>query len=206
MNAVPSRDDIERVILQGIPGTAMPSFAGLPAEQRRELAEQVERFRHDGARERITEQLHENQGATDEAEVQRLFATLTTPGEVLRAPAMGHDDPRAVRRGKELYFKTGCQACHGADGTGAADTPLSDERGWPVTARDLARDPMKGGDDPQSLYRRIRLGMPGTPHPACPNLTDEELANLVQFCRSLSQEPKRALTNYQRMRRAARKL
>jgi mono/diheme cytochrome c family protein len=99
VNAMPSRADVERVIQQGIPGTAMPSFAGLPADVRQELAEQVERFRHDGARERIAEQLHDSEETIDETELQRLVVTLITPGEVAPAPAIGPADPQAVSRG-----------------------------------------------------------------------------------------------------------
>jgi hypothetical protein len=63
---------------------------------------------------------------------------------------------------------------------------------------------MKGGGDGPSLYRRIRLGMPGTPHPASPSLSDEEAIALVHRCQSLSAEPKRRLTNHQRALQAAR--
>jgi hypothetical protein len=62
---------------------------------------------------------------------------------------------------------------------------------------------MKGGSQGESLYRRIRLGMPGTPHPASPSLEEAELMALVHYCQSLAREPKQQLTNYERAMRAA---
>ncbi|MCI0357258.1 MAG: c-type cytochrome, partial [Planctomycetaceae bacterium] len=52
LNHVPTREDIERVIREGIPGASMPSFARLPKDQQRLLAEEVlrlygERFREE---------------------------------------------------------------------------------------------------------------------------------------------------------------
>ena len=40
--------------------------------------------------------------------------------------------------------------------------------------------------------------MPGTPHPASLGVIEEQLIDLVQYCRSLAAEPKRNLTNFER--------
>lgn len=82
--------------------------------------------------------------------------------------------------------------------------PLFDEQGRPTPPRDLARDPLKGGDDPESIYLRVVVGMPGTPHPAATNVTEQQLIGLVHFCRSLFREPKRVLTNRERAIEARR--
>jgi hypothetical protein len=80
---------------------------------------------------------------------------------------------------------------------------MYDEARRPTTPRNLVRDPMKGGSQAQSLYLRIRLGMPGTPHPASPALQEADLVALVHYCQSLGREPKQHLTNSQRAALAA---
>jgi hypothetical protein len=82
---------------------------------------------------------------------------------------------------------------------------MFDDEGRPTAPRDLVHEHMKGGPGGESLYRRIRLGMPGTPHPASPSLEEADLIALVHFCQSLSKEPKQQLTNYERGLRAARR-
>jgi hypothetical protein len=75
---------------------------------------------------------------------------------------------------------------------------LFDDTRLPTRPRDLVHEPFKGGHKPESIYLRISVGMPGTPHPACWNVPDEKLIDLVHYCGSLSQEPKLVLTNHQR--------
>jgi len=97
-----------------------------------------------------------------------------------------------------IYFELGCDKCHGAEGVGAEDIHVFDEKGRPSRPRDLVREPFKGGQEPESIYLRIRVGMPGTPHPGCRDICDEKLIDLVHYCRSLSREPKPVLTNHER--------
>ncbi len=68
----------------------------------------------------------------------------------------------------------------------------------PWCARDLVGEPFKGGREPQSVYLRIALGMPGTPHPAAANLTEDQLIELVHYVLSLARKPERVLTNFER--------
>jgi hypothetical protein len=75
---------------------------------------------------------------------------------------------------------------------------LADEEGYPTRPRNLIWEEFKGGHDPASVAVRIRLGLPGTPMAANPNLSGQELAALVHYCRSLAREPKWQLTNHQR--------
>jgi DMSO reductase family type II enzyme heme b subunit len=49
----------------------------------------------------------------------------------------------------------------------------------------------KGGHDAASLYRRIAIGMPGSPMPSSTQLTPEQIVDLVHFLRSLSDEETR---------------
>ncbi len=67
-----------------------------------------------------------------------------------------------------------------------------------VRTRDLAQEPLKGSQDATAVYLRIAAGMPGTPHPANTTLSEQELTDVVHYCLSLSREPKRQLTDFQR--------
>lgn len=183
LNHVPTREDVERVIREGIPGASMPSFARLPEDQQRKLAEEVqrlyaERFRDAGAE-------------------------SSDPGVILPVPAVGKSNAESIAQGKEVYFRSGCHHCHGDDGTAATARPMFDDEGRPTLPRNLVHERMKGGSQDASLYRRIRLGMPGTPHPASPGLGEADLIALVHYCQSLGREPKQRLTNYERAMRAA---
>jgi hypothetical protein len=203
LNGIPALEDIERVIQRGMPGTAMPSFADLKAGERKQLAQEAQRFYREGVREQVLAHLAREGVTVEEREVEQAVALRTTPGAELHVPPLDAAGPRGIARGKETYFHLGCHRCHGAEVTGAADMRLFDDQGRPAIPRDLVHDPLKGGQDPASLFRRIRLGMPGTPHPAVASIGDAELVDLVRYCLSLSAEPKRALTNHQRGLRAA---
>jgi hypothetical protein len=111
---------------------------------------------------------------------------LTTPSRVVDPPAIGAATAASIHRGQQLYSELGCRHCHGPDGSGTDGAPLFDERGHVVAPRDLAHDPMKGGPDAESLFLRIRLGMPGTPHPAASGIDDADLIALVHFCQSFA--------------------
>lgn len=67
-----------------------------------------------------------------------------------------------------------------------------------VRARDLVCEPFKGGQDAASICLRIAAGMPGNPHPSSSAASQQDIVDLVQFCLSLSREPKQVLTDHQR--------
>ena len=204
LNRVPTLEDVEAVVQRGMPGASMPSFEDLTEAQRALVAEEVFRLYREGIREQVVGWLSEEGEEIDEEEVLQTVEELITPGEVVEPPQIAAATPEAIARGKELYGRLGCHHCHGEDGKGPADVLLTDDEGLPTSARDLTAEPFKGGAEPESVYLRILLGIPGTPHPACPGLAEEELVELVQFCRSLPREPLRPLTNHERMIRATR--
>jgi mono/diheme cytochrome c family protein len=198
-NGVPTLDDLELVIRLGLPGTGMPGFERLPESQRRRLAAEVWRLHQEGVRDRFVALLREEAEAIDQTELAELVKRRTTPGEVLRLPQFVPSDSAVVARGKAVYFEQNCHSCHGKDGRGASDVDLFDDQRRPTPARDLVHEPFKGGHTPEAVYQRLVLGMPGSPHPASKNLTEHEIVALVHYCRSLSREPKRILTNHQRL-------
>lgn len=202
-NTIPSPEDLEAVIRRGMPGTSMPAYENLTQDQRTLLVEEVLRLNREGIREQLINELLSEDEEIDEQEVREAVELCMTPGEAVAIPRIGPADSLAIANGKQSYLKLGCNKCHGDDGVGARPTPLFDDKGRPSPPRDLVHEQFKGGDEPESIYLRIFLGMPGTPHPGCWNLPEDETIDLVHFCRSLSREPKRDLTNQQRDQQAA---
>ncbi|MHB8898646.1 MAG: c-type cytochrome, partial [Thermoguttaceae bacterium] len=162
-NGVPTLEDIEALLRNGMPGASMQPFEELTDDQRRQLAEEVLRLNQEGVRAQMLELLKAEGEAADEDEVRRVVLECTTPGELLPVPPIGPAGPDSVARGRDVYFALGCQHCHGDDGIGVADNPVYDEKGQPARARDLVHEPFKGGHDVDSVSLRFAAGMPGSP-------------------------------------------
>jgi mono/diheme cytochrome c family protein len=198
-NAVATLGDQEAVIRLGMPGSSMPPFEELTESQVRLLAEEVVRLNREGMREQFVAELRSEGDEIDEDEVREVVELSTTPGQPIQVPRIGPLDAEAADRGKDAYFELGCIKCHGNDGRGPPETLQFDETGFPSAPRDLVVDPLKGGRQAEAIYLRILLGMPGTPHPGCLNVPQAQLIDLVQYCRWISREPERELTNHQRL-------
>jgi mono/diheme cytochrome c family protein len=190
-NGVPTDDDLVAVVRNGIPGTAMPSFAHLSDGERKALAGHVLGL----TRERLFAKVFrkaEEEGGADPAEVAEAVENMLRPGAPVEVPRpFAAATPESITHGRQLYTQN-CASCHGPEGRG--DGPqvkdLRNENGLPTRPRDLTRGVFKGGSDPARLYARIALGMPGTPMPASATLRPEEIADVINYIRSLSrQEP-----------------
>lgn len=197
-NGVPALEDVVAVLRDGIPGTSMPPLEQVSEADRRRLAEEVLRMRRARIRERLTWVLRAEDEPADAEEIDLAIERATVAGEPIPVPAIGAPDAEALRRGRDVYRSLGCGHCHGDDGSGAADQSLFDDQGYPNRARDLVREPFKGGRQPRSVYLRVLAGMPGTAHPATPNLSDRQSIELVHYVLSLGRAPQRVLTNHQR--------
>jgi cytochrome c oxidase cbb3-type subunit 2 len=198
-NGIPTLDDVIKVIRSGMPGTSMRAYEELGQDELRQLAEEVLRFRREGVREQFVQTLIDQDEEIDEEEVAEVVEALTTPGEVVTIPPFDAvDADGAIARGKELYVSQSCHSCHGIDGFAPDDVFLVDDQGYPAWPRNLVDDAFKGGNSLEAVYLRILLGMPGSPHPANPTLLQPEAVDLARYCISLTREPKRASSNYQR--------
>jgi alcohol dehydrogenase (cytochrome c) len=78
----------------------------------------------------------------------------------------------AVTTGEKLYGQA-CQACHGGEARG--------DRGPALTTRDLPH-----GSTDNEIFRNIRTGIAGSEMPAFPELTADQIWQLVTYIRSLS--------------------
>ncbi|MBM4093261.1 MAG: c-type cytochrome [Planctomycetes bacterium] len=204
-NGNPTRADVQSVIRLGIPGTSMTPMEELTDQEIDRLVDVVLQMRQDGIRNQYLAMLREDGEPIDDADVDEVVRIRSTPDAPLAVPDIAAPNPASLAAGKELFVQQSCHSCHGETGTGDETTPLFDSRGRPSFPRDLVRDLFKGGNDAQSVYLRIVLGMPGTPHPANVAIDETQLIQLTQYCLALGREPKRALTNYQRAIEASRR-
>lgn len=198
-NSVPTREDLHAVLVRGMPGSSMPPWQHLPQEDREALVDEVQRLRHEGAREQYVTMLREEDGLTDEElaaeevqeDIKQYVADVTTPGRSTEVPQIGPATPEAISHGREVYARFACIQCHGETGRGDGAAPMVDDEGMPTAPRDFTRGIFKGNHDEASLYRRIAYGMPGTPMPGSSTMTPEQMVDLVHYIRSLSTEEQR---------------
>ncbi len=161
MGEQPYPDDrsLHRVLREGMPGSAMPRFAALPRDDANDLV---------------------------------AFLKSLRPDEEV-APAAPVAEPDGVGPGRARYKELGCHQCHGAEGTGdgPAASDLRDGAGRPVAMPDLRRPRMfRFGSKPEDLSRVLLHGMAGSVMPAYGGAaTDEDVARLAAFVRSLSLQP-----------------
>ena len=211
-NSVPSRVDLEAVLVRGMPGSSMPSWKHFTEEQRKLLIDEVYRLTGQGAGDRFIVKLKNEDGLTDEeikaADVQEEIAVYargrTTPGQSAVVPAIAAADAAAIARGKEHFIKQGCASCHGNEGKGDGVKKMVEDEGFPTRPRDLTRGIYKGGHDPASLFLRIARGMPGTPMPSAPTLNETQVVDLIHFLRSLTTEEQREAPVLKREKLVAR--
>jgi cytochrome c oxidase cbb3-type subunit 2 len=160
---LPTDDDLFRTITIGIAGTAMDRYAALPERDRRALVAYLKslspRFAQEGA------------------------------GTPIAFPVPRPLTPEAGTRGREVYERMQCAACHGdgARGDGPLAADLSDNDGLPIRPADLTRPQLKGGRAPESVFRSVVTGLDGTPMPSYgDSLTPDEAWDLALYIFSLS--------------------
>ncbi|MGL6095204.1 MAG: cytochrome c [Fimbriiglobus sp.] len=196
-NGVPTDHDLLRVIRHGIPGSAMPAFPFLSDGDQTALVAHVRKLTWRGTYDRmyadVLKKVDDGGDDPEPAILAKKTDAAVVPGVVFTAPtAFPPPTPDSIENGKKL-FATTCAGCHGPSGRG--DGPqvkdMKNENGTPNKPRDLTAGIYKYGGDHARLFTRIRLGIPGTPMPATPASTvpDKDLADLVNFVRSLPQTP-----------------
>ena len=166
----PLDSDLFATITIGAPGTSMPGWADLTEAERWDLVAFLGSLRDPASR-----------------------PDAANPPAALPIPAEPADDAASRARGRPAYEAL-CMACHGPAGRGtegAATSSLDDALGFPTRARDLT-DPAsyRAGRSGEDLWRRVAIGVPGTPMPAFLGGTGEfEIWDLVHYVRSLSEPP-----------------
>ena len=187
-NGVPSLDDIRTVLRRGMPGSSMPPWPQLSDDAVKLLTEYIFLMRREGIRETLLAAAAESGDEVSEEEIRQTIDRLTAPGEVVPVADLGDPTPESITRGKDLYATKGCVQCHGTTGRGDGQQQMVDSEGLPTRPRDLTRGIFKGSPDRASVWRRIALGMLGTPMPSSQSLTPKEVGDLTHFILSLSNE------------------
>lgn len=186
--SIPSDDDLMYLMRHGIPGTAMPEFPNLSDADRQAVARHIRRLSYAGLYAKRFQLLAKDE-EPDPKEVHEWTAKQLAVGDVLPLPAnLTGPGPEAIEHGRVIFQKN-CATCHGAEGKGDGKDVSGlkrEDNGWPTRPRDLAAGVYKGGGEPDRLFARISLGMPGTPMPDLRLLPAEDRADLVHFVRALS--------------------
>jgi mono/diheme cytochrome c family protein len=145
----PTHDDLRRIVLNGIPGTAMPSFHLLPHAEVEALVDYVKYLSIRGEMERrlwdeIAQELDEGERLVDESSLDDLASLLNEeflpeivdawtevePTPVPRRPDWNEEETLvSIQRGKSLYFGAvaNCFTCHGDSQLGDGQTTDYDD-------------------------------------------------------------------------------
>ncbi len=148
-STLPTDDDLFRTITRGMPGSAMPSWAILTDAQRRALVAYVKSF------------------STAFNDQQLKPIVVPTPPK---------ETAEMIAQGRQLYKDAGCEACHGptGKGDGPSAATLKDDWGYRVVPYNFTvPGRMKGGYTPSDVFRRLTVGVGGTPMPAFGDVLDE---------------------------------
>lgn len=177
----PTDEDLYFTISRGIPGSAMPSWSHLPEETRWALVHYIKSF--SGSFEAPATQSGKRSGIV----------------EVPQEPP--YTEEAAARA--QNYFRDNCASCHGPSGRGDGVKQQFDNEGYPTRPRDLTQGIFKGSSEPQDIYRRIVLGIPGTPMPLNDTIYGESAWDLTHFILSLSSPEQRERVEMKKFRISA---
>ncbi|MBI3331076.1 MAG: c-type cytochrome [Candidatus Omnitrophica bacterium] len=164
--APPTDEDLFRTITQGLPGTNMPDWAHLDEATRWQLVEYLK-------------------------QLSPLFEE-STPQPVTLPPAPGRKRVD-LKRGRAVYERLGCAACHGSVGraNGTSAGGLVDDWGMPIRPANLTQGwSYRGGSDPQAVLTRVLTGIDGTGMPSYAEaIPPEDAWPLAHYVASLQELP-----------------
>lgn len=139
---LPTDEDLQKTISQGIPGTSMPAWKNILSESEIDaVAQYLKGF-------------------------SPFFSQVTDLDTLtFSAPPPGRE---AIARGKEIYKILGCWTCHGMKGRGDGPSAkgLLDEEKKPIKAYDFTTGSMKRGSEMSDIYKTLITGLRGTPMPS----------------------------------------
>ncbi|HEY7471746.1 MAG TPA: c-type cytochrome [Gemmatimonadota bacterium] len=169
---LPTDEDLIGVILDGMPGTAMPGWRDHFGEgEVGNLISYLKTF-------------------------SPFFESQPPAEPVAIASAPGADEA-ALAEGREFYKKIECNKCHGEAGRGDGPSAptLEDDDDHPIRAADLTENWLfNGGGSVDEIHERLVTGLNGTPMPSFQDLiaaefmTEEQLWHVAQYVRSLAPE------------------
>lgn len=212
--ARPTTADLKRVLLDGVAGTAMPSFALLPEDEIDALVEYVKYLAIRGETEQFLYEFMVNEGEGSPPTREFIVEQLAPVAEAWQQAesqvvAVPEKPPVDVAAGKKLFLGpvAQCSKCHGPTGLGDGGEESFDD--WnkdkklenahlftlprqALLPRNLRLGIYRGGRRPVDLYRRIHAGINGAPMPSAPQgeqgLKPEDIWHIVDYVRSLPYE------------------
>lgn len=163
--ALPTDGDLFRTITRGIPGTAMPSWEGLPEGLRWALVYYIKTFAEDFA----------------DPELAAEKSLITLPPKVAATAD-------SIARGKALYERNKCWECHGREARGDGRSNLKNDWGHPTRVPNLRYGwNIKGGLTPEDIVYRFTTGLNGTAMPSYEeSITGEDRWHLANYIVSLA--------------------
>jgi mono/diheme cytochrome c family protein len=163
--ALPTHDDLTKIIRVGMPYTSMPAWPTLSDQDVSNLAYFITSFSPDFAN-------PEN---------------VPKPVDLPSAPA---STPESIELGKKLYVDTGCVKCHGnlGRGDGPSAPTLVDDLGSPIRAANLSHNwTFRGGSTREDIFSTMSTGLNGTPMPSFSDaLQPEQRWAITDYIFSLS--------------------
>ncbi|HET6272774.1 MAG TPA: ethylbenzene dehydrogenase-related protein [Bacteroidota bacterium] len=140
--SLPTDQDLHRVLLNGMPGSGMPSWDRLSDQDRTDLVAYIKSF-------------------SPRFQSEKPADPISIGSEPARTPKM-------VADGKAVYALASCWSCHGktGKGDGPASGALVDDQERPIRPYNFTRaGAFKGGGTPKDIYRTFSGGIGGTPMP-----------------------------------------
>src|SRR5688572_5212544 len=165
--ALPTHEDLVKIIRVGMPYTSMPAWPTLTDQEVSNLAYYVKTFSAD-------------------------FANAELVAKPMEFPSAPASSPETIELGKKLYVDNGCVKCHGnaGRGDGPSASTLADDYGYPIRAANLAqRWTFRGGASREDIFRTMSTGLNGTPMPSFADaLPPEQRWAITDYIASLSEE------------------
>jgi cytochrome c oxidase cbb3-type subunit 2 len=162
----PTDEDLFRTITNGLPGTNMPDWKHLSEDARWQLVHYLK-------------------------SLAPAFEQ-TEPSPVSVPPELGRRQVD-LAKGRLVYEKLGCAACHGAAGraNGMSSAGLVDDWGLPIRPADLTQGwSYRGGADPRSIVLRFLTGIDGAGMPSYAEAVPaEDIWQLAHYVAFLQEPP-----------------
>ncbi len=207
VNRLATDEDLQNAIKQGLGGASMPAFADFSPEQLKSIVAVVRQFQQAGLSDQydsLFDPVHQSDMPPADAKQNWIDRRLIAGGE-LELPELP-EQALESSAAEELLRQFACQKCHrlasdrDVRAIDARQIDLFDALGRPLVARDLYQDAYRGGNSVAAIYRRLVLGIPGTPHPASSDLSVEQLWQLAATVAGLNRANSTATrsTNHER--------
>ncbi len=164
--ALPTDEDIWKVISGGLHGTAMVPWISLSEEHRWSLVAYIEGF-------------------SPRFAIEKRVAPIAVPSPAVETPGL-------VARGQKAFRDAGCVECHGekGDGHGPATSSLKDAAGLPIHPFDFRTGVFRRGSRLDDIFLTLRTGLNGTPMLSYgDSLTPDQTWAVAAYVRSLIAVP-----------------